>query len=77
MQIQIRSMLKSDMLSDTGKEPDRPEALNCTVIDKSIRRHRLVSIQLNRHGKLVLFMVALLLKKTVCNELISEIIRMA
>jgi hypothetical protein len=59
------------MLSDTGKELDRPEALSCTVLDKSIRRHQLVSIQPNRLGQLVLFMVALLLKNTVCGELIS------
>jgi hypothetical protein len=45
--------------------------LSCTVFDRSIRRHQLVSIQPNRLGQLVLFMVALLLKNTVCGELIS------
>jgi hypothetical protein len=59
---------ETDKLSDTGKELDLPEALSCTVLDKSIRRHPLVSIQPNRLGQLVLFMVALLLKNTVCGE---------
>jgi hypothetical protein len=58
------------MRSDTGKELDLPEALSCTVLDKSIRGRQLVSIQPNRLGQLVPFMVAPLLKKTACGELI-------
>ena len=70
MQIWIRPCFEGDMLSDTGKELDRPEASSCTVLSDSTAPTG-SRIQPNRLGQLVLFMVALVLNDTMYGELIS------